>query len=90
MQVTQVRIYPADEDELRGYASVTFDHCFMVRDFKIIRNDSGGLYVAMPNRKQRDGTYREIAYPINAETRRMIEEAIIDAYRKIIADRGMD
>jgi stage V sporulation protein G len=88
MQVTEVRIYPVDEDELRGYASITLDHCFMVRDFKILRNDSGRLYVAMPNRKQRDGTYREIAYPINAETRRMIEEAILAEYNKLVAKTG--
>jgi stage V sporulation protein G len=55
----------------------------MVRDFKIIRNGSGELYVAMPNRKQRDGSYREIAYPITAEARVMIEEAILTTYKAI-------
>jgi stage V sporulation protein G len=84
MQITEVRIYPADHEELRGYASITLDDCLMIRDFKIIRNESGGLYVAMPNRKQRDGTYREIAYPINAETRTMIEEAVLTEYKKVI------
>jgi stage V sporulation protein G len=83
MQITEVRVYPVDEDELRGYASITMDDCWMIRDLKILRNDSGGLYVAMPNRKQRDGTYREIAYPITAEARAMIEEAILTTYRAI-------
>jgi stage V sporulation protein G len=83
VQVTEVRIYPADEEELRGYASITLDDCWMVRDLKIIRSDSGGLYVAMPSKKQRDGTYREIAYPITAEARALIEEAVLTTYREI-------
>jgi stage V sporulation protein G len=83
VQVTEVRVYPADHDELRGYASITFDDCFMIRDFKIVRNDSGGLYVAMPNRKEKQGGYREIAYPITAEARGMIEEAVLAEYKKV-------
>ena len=68
---------------LRSDASITLDDCWMIRDLKILRNNSGGLYVAMPNKKQRDGTYREIAYPITAEARAMIEEAVLTIYRAI-------
>jgi stage V sporulation protein G len=86
MKITDVRIYPADEEEVMGYASITLDRCFIVRHFKIIRNDSGGLYVTMPSRKQTDGICREIAYPITAEMRGMIEEAILTKYRNILND----
>jgi stage V sporulation protein G len=84
MKITEVRICPTDEDDLRGYASITLDRCFMVRNCKIIRNDSGGLYVAMPNRRQLDGTYQEVAYPITAEMRAMIEQAILNKYEAIL------
>jgi stage V sporulation protein G len=50
MQITEVRIYPADDGILRAYASITLDNCWMVRNLKIIRNDSGGFYVAMPSK----------------------------------------
>jgi stage V sporulation protein G len=86
MKITDVRIFPADEEEVRGYASITLDRCFMVRHFKIIRNDRGDLYVAMPKKRQPDGVYREIAYPITAEMRGMIEEAILTKYRTMLND----
>jgi stage V sporulation protein G len=88
MQITEVRIYPVDEDELRGYASITLDNCWMVRDLKIRRNGSGCLYVAMPSKKQQDGTYWEIAYPITAEARAMIEQAILTTYRAICGQQN--
>jgi stage V sporulation protein G len=82
MKITEVRVYPEDHDELKGYASITLDDCLMIREFKIIRSGSGDLHIAMPNREQQDGSYRVIAYPNDIETRRMIEEAILTAYRK--------
>jgi stage V sporulation protein G len=87
MQVTEVRIFPEDRDKLRGYASITLDNCWMIRDLRIIRNESGWLYVGMPDKKQHDGTYREIAFPITTEARTMIEEAVLAEYRKIIGER---
>jgi stage V sporulation protein G len=88
MQVTEVRVYPASEGLVRAYVTITFDNCFAIRDLRIIRNAAGFL-IAMPNRKQKDGAYRDIAYPINSETRRMIEEAIMAEYRKVVGDRDL-
>jgi stage V sporulation protein G len=54
MQITEVRVYLEDRDDLRAYASITLDDCWMIRDLRIRRNGSGDLYVAMPSKKQHD------------------------------------
>ncbi len=87
MDVTEVRVFPVDEDKLRAYVTVTFDHCFVVRDLKLIRGNTG-LFVSMPSKRRKDGTYKDIAHPLNNETRRMIEEKIIAEYEKTLADAG--
>ncbi len=87
MDVTEVRVFPVDEDKLRAYVTITFDHCFVVRDLKIIRGNTG-LFVSMPRKRRKDGTYKDIAHPLNNETRRMIEEKIIAEYEKTLADAG--
>src|SRR3989304_2449469 len=77
MQLTEVKVYPVTDDEkLKGYATIVFDGCFVVRDLKII-NGNSGLFVAMPSKKKKDGTYRDTAHPLNNETRQMIEEAVL-------------
>jgi stage V sporulation protein G len=87
MEVTEVRVFPVDEDKLKAYVTVTFDHCFVVRDLKIIRGTSG-FFVSMPSKKRKDGTHKDIAHPLNNETRRMIEEKIIAEYEKALAEAG--
>jgi stage V sporulation protein G len=85
MQVTEVRVFPVDEEKLRGYATITFDNCFLVRDLKIIRGTTG-LFVSMPSKKRKDGTYKDIAHPLNNETRKMIEDKIITEYERVLAE----
>ncbi|HBA40470.1 MAG: septation protein SpoVG [Deltaproteobacteria bacterium RIFCSPLOWO2_02_56_12] len=87
MEVTDVRVFPVDEEKLRAYVTITFDHCFVIRDLKIIQGTTG-FFVSMPSKKHKDGTYKDIAHPINNETRRMIEEKIIVEYEKVLAGRG--
>jgi stage V sporulation protein G len=87
MQVTEVRVFPVDEDKLRAYVTITLDHCFVIRDLKIIRGTTG-YFVSMPSKKRKDGTYKDIAHPINNDTRRMIEEKIIAEYHKVVAEGG--
>ena len=84
MQLTEVKVYPVTDDEkLKGYATIVFDACFVVRDLKII-NGNSGLFVAMPSKKKKDGTYRDTAHPLNNETRQMIEEAVLKEYEREI------
>lgn len=87
MEVTEVRVFPVNEEKLRAYVTITFDSCFVVRDLKIIQGTSG-FFVSMPSKKRKDGTYRDIAHPINNETRRMIEEKIITEYHRVLAEGG--
>jgi stage V sporulation protein G len=83
MEVTEVRVFPVDEDKLRAYVTITIDNCFVIRDLKIIRGTTGGYFVSMPSKKRKDGTYKDIAHPINNETRKMLEDKIIAEYQKI-------
>ena len=87
MEVTEVRVFPVNEEKLRAYVTITFDRCFVIRDLKIIQGTSG-LFVSMPSKRRKDGTYRDIAHPINNETRRMIEEKIITEYHRVLAEGG--
>ena len=79
MQVTEVNVFPVDEEKLKAYVTITFDNCFVVRDLKII-NGKEGLFVAMPSKKRKDGTFKDTAHPLNNETRDMIESAVLAAY----------
>lgn len=84
MRLTEVKVFPVNDDEkLKAYATIVFDDCFVVRDLKIIHGNSG-LFVAMPSKKKKDGTYRDTAHPLNNETRRMIEEAVLGEYEREI------
>ena len=83
MDVTEVRIFPVQEERLRAYVTITFDHCFVVRDLKVI-NGNNGLFVAMPSKKRKDGTYRDTAHPLDNKTREMIESKVLSEYDKEI------
>jgi stage V sporulation protein G len=65
--------------------NIGFDNCFMIREIRVIRGPTG-LFVSMPAKKQTDGTHRQLAYPANAETRRMIQRAILAEYEKVTAE----
>ena len=79
MDLTEIKVFPVDEHRLKAYVTVTLDNCFVIRDLKII-NGNNGLFVAMPNKKRKDGVYRDIAHPLNNETRELFENKIINAY----------
>lgn len=87
MKVTEVNVFPVNEDRLKAYVSITFDDCFVVRDLKIILG-TDGLFVAMPSKKRKDGQFKDIAHPLNQETRSMIEQAIFDAYEEEVRSMG--
>ncbi|HEC25120.1 septation regulator SpoVG [Candidatus Acidulodesulfobacterium sp. H_13] len=86
MQVTEVNVFPVDEEKLKAYVTITFDNCFVVRDLKII-NGKDGLFVAMPSKKRKDGTFKDTAHPLNNETRDMIESAVLAAYEAALSSQ---
>lgn len=87
MKITEVKVFPVNEERLKAYVSVTFDDAFVVRDLKIIKGHDG-LFVAMPSKKRKDGQFKDIAHPLNQETRDMIEKAVFDAYKDEVQSMG--
>ncbi len=79
MEITEVRVFPVNEDKLKAYATITFDDCFVIRDLKVIHGNSG-LFVAMPSKKRKDGSFKDVAHPLNNEFRSKIEQKVLDAY----------
>ena len=80
MQITDVRIRKvAKEGKMKAVVSITIDNEFVVHDIKVIEGEKG-LFIAMPSRKAADGEYRDIAHPINSDTRNMIHTLILEQY----------
>ena len=83
MQITDVRIrrVTKEEGKMKAFVSITIDEEFVVHDIKVIEGEKG-LFIAMPSRKTADGEYRDIAHPINSETRARIQEIILEKYEE--------
>ena len=87
MEISEVRVTIRPDDRLKAFASVTFDDCFVVHGLKVIEGNSG-LFVAMPSRRRSDGTYQDIAHPINNQMRAKIEEKVLGLYHEEMAKSG--
>ncbi|PYS95218.1 MAG: septation protein SpoVG [Acidobacteria bacterium] len=87
MEITEVRVFPVEEEKLKAFVSIIIDDCFVVSDIKII-SGSNGLFISMPSKKRKNGTFRDIAHPLNNETRRKIEERVLARYREVVAGAG--
>jgi stage V sporulation protein G len=86
LQITDVRIRKiATDGKMKAIVSVTFDNEFVVHDIKIIEGQNG-LFIAMPSRKTPDGEFKDIAHPINTETREKIQTSILETYEKVISE----
>lgn len=82
MTITDVRVRKINsENRMKAIASITIDDVFVVHDIKIIESDNG-LFIAMPSRKTPNGEFKDIAHPINTETRELIQELIITKYNE--------
>jgi stage V sporulation protein G len=77
-----------NEEKLKAFANVTFDNAFVIRGMKIISGNKG-LFISMPSKKRPDGTYQDIAHPVNTEMRRRVEKAVLDAYEKEVNRMGV-
>jgi len=84
MEITDVKVIPVDDEKLKAFVSIVFDQCFVVTDIKII-NGPKGLFVSMPSKKRKDGTFKDIAHPLNSETREKMEKIILAEYDKELA-----
>lgn len=87
MDITEVRITLRNEEKLKAFASITFDDCFVVRGLKVI-NGSQGYFVSMPSRKRKDGSYQDVAHPINNDMRKKIEDKVLDSFESELNKSG--
>lgn len=76
----RIRFVKKEDSKLKAVASITIDDCFVVHDIKII-DGNDGPFIAMPSRKTNDGEYKDIAHPLNTETREQLKELILAAYQ---------
>lgn len=87
MEITEIKVFPVNEEKLKAYITIVLDNCFVIRDLKVIAGTSG-LFVAMPSKKRKDGTFKDIAHPLNQSTRTVMEEKVLNAYLSEIRRLG--
>ena len=88
MRITDVRVRRMTQDsKMKAIVSITIDDEFVVHDIKVIEGEKG-LFIAMPSKKANDGEYRDIAHPINSETRDRIQSIILESYEKALLEPG--
>ncbi len=83
MEITEVRVYPVREEKLKAFVSIVLDRCFMVNDIKVIQGKEG-LFISMPSRRKKNGEFKDVAHPLNQETRSWVEERILGEYQAVL------
>jgi len=86
VNITEVKVHPVDQDKLKAYVSIVLDNCFLVSDIKVISGPSG-LFVSMPSKRKKTGEFKDVAHPLNRETRQWMEEAILREYERTLGGR---
>ena len=84
MEITDVKVIPVDDEKLKAFVSIVFDHSFVVTDIKVIHGPKG-LFVSMPSKKRKDGTFKDIAHPLNNQTRQYLEDKVLGVYRQQVS-----
>ena len=87
MHITEVRVTLRDEDKLKAFANITLDNSIVIRGLKIIAGPNG-YFVSMPSRKRPDGTHQDIAHPVNKDTRKLLEEIVLNAYEETVRNHS--
>ena len=82
MEITQVKVFPVEEERLKAYVSIVLDDCFLVSDLKVIQGPNG-VFVSMPSKRKKNGEFKDIAHPLNRETRERMERRILSEYQRI-------
>jgi stage V sporulation protein G len=89
MEITEIKVFPVQEEKLKAFVSVVFDRCFMVNDIKIIQGRQG-MFISMPSRKKKNGEFKDVAHPLNNDTRQMIEAQVLTEYDRVLEERATD
>jgi stage V sporulation protein G len=85
IKITSIQVSPVDENKLRAYVNITLNDCFMIRGLKVIEGGNGN-FVAMPNKKSTNGMFRDVAHPLDHETRRYVEQVVLESYEEAVAE----
>lgn len=88
MEITDVRVSLIEDYKLKGFATVTLDRVFVIRGIKIIQH-SGRYFIAMPSRRQKDGSYRDVAHPISSEFRAQLEKEVMERYWEAVKRKSI-
>ncbi len=81
MEITQVKVFPVEEEKLKAYVSIVLDDCFLVSDLKVIQGPNG-LFISMPSKRKKNGEFKDVAHPLNRETRERRERRILEEYER--------
>ena len=87
MEITDVKVIPVEDEKLKAFVSIVFDQCFVVTDIKVIHGPKG-LFVSMPSKKRKDGTFKDIAHPLNNQMRQYLEEKVLSVYKQQVAGQA--
>lgn len=87
LKITDIKIYPFDTTNIggqtKGYADITIEETLILKGFKIIEAENGGLFIGYPNQKTRDGRYKDLIIPLNNEIKEYLRRSIIDKYKEL-------
>jgi stage V sporulation protein G len=89
VNITEVKVHPVDQDKLKAYVSIVLDNCFLVSDIKVISGPSG-LFVSMPSKRKKSGEFKDVAHPLNRETRQWMEERILGEYDRAVSGSAVE
>ncbi len=81
MEITQVKVFPVEEEKLKAYVSIVLDDCFLVSDLKVIQGPNG-MFISMPSKRKKNGEFKDIAHPLNRDTRERMERRILEEYER--------
>ncbi len=82
MEITEVKVFPVEEEKLKAFVSIVIDDCFMVNDIKIIQGRQN-RFISMPSRRKKNGDFKDVAHPLNSETRQRMEHRILSEYDRV-------
>lgn len=88
MEITEVRINLNKGGKVKAFAQIVIDNAFLVGDIRVLEGKEGLVYIAMPSRRLRNGSFRDIAHPLNTEIRRLLDDVILKEYERVVSERG--
>lgn len=89
MEITKVTVREIDMNMVKGLASIVIDDCFVVHELRVVDGDRG-FFVAMPSRKLPNGDFKDIAHPLNSETRELIQDTVLKAFFRMKEERKQE